>query len=150
MNLNNAGKKILIVEDDQFLRDFYQELLSAEGYEVDVAADGEVGLRKMIQGDWDLVLLDIMLPKKDGLNILRDLKVQPATTPNGPIVVLTNLGNDTIINQAFTLGATGYLIKSALNPDEVLTEIHSFLEKPASNESVQNNTPSSTDGTANG
>lgn len=127
--MDKANTKILIVEDDQFLRDFYQELLASEGYTIDVAADGEIALSKIRQGNWNLILLDIMLPKKDGLNILRDLKVQPAAAPNGPIVVLTNLGNDTIINQAFTLGATGYLIKSALNPDEVLAEIHSFLQK---------------------
>ncbi len=127
--MDNSKIRILIVEDDQFLRDFYQELLTSEGYAVDVAADGEVALTKMRQGGWNLVLLDIMLPKKDGLNILRDLKVQGPAAPNGPIVMLTNLGNDTIINQAFSMGATGYLIKSALNPDEVLTEIHSFLQK---------------------
>lgn len=124
------NKRILIVEDDQFLRDFYQELLTSEGYTVDVAADGEVALSKILQGGWNLVLLDIMLPKKDGLHILQDLKVQKPSSPIGPIVVLTNLGHDAVINQAFTLGASGYLIKSALNPDQVLTEINSFLNKP--------------------
>ncbi len=127
---DNAGKKILIVEDDQFLRDFYQELLTSEGYVIDSAADGEIALAKIRQGGFDLVLLDIMLPKKDGLHILQDLKVQGPSKPNGQIVVLTNLGHDTVINQAFTLGASGYLIKSALNPDQVLTEIKNFLQKP--------------------
>lgn len=117
-------KKILIIEDDQFLRDFYQELFTSEGYTVDVAADGVDGEAKIKLGGWSLVLLDIMLPKKDGLNILRDIKANPA---NGPIVVLTNLGHDAVINQAFALGASGYLIKSAMNPDEVLTEIDSYL-----------------------
>lgn len=120
------------MEDDQFLRDFYQELLSSEKYVVDVAADGEVAETKIRQGGWNLIMLDIMLPKKDGLTILKDLKIQPPVKQNGPIVVLTNLGNDTVINQAFTLGAAGYLIKSALNPDEVLNELHSFLQKPVS------------------
>lgn len=113
------------------MRDFYQELLTSEGYTVDVAADGDVALSKILQGGWNLVLLDIMLPKKDGLHILQDLKVQKPVSPIGPIVVLTNLGHDTVINQAFTLGASGFLIKSALNPDQVLTEIKSFLTKPA-------------------
>lgn len=126
----NSGKKILLVEDDQFLRDFYQELLTSEGFIIDTAADGETALQKIRQGGWDLVLLDIMLPKKDGLHILQDLKVQGPSKSIGPIVVLTNLGHDTVINQAFTLGASGYLIKSALNPDQVLTEINSFLSKP--------------------
>lgn len=128
---DNSGKKILLVEDDQFLRDFYQELLNSEGFAVDTAADGEVALEKIRQGEWNLVLLDIMLPKKDGLHILQDLKVQGPSKPIGPIVVLTNLGHDAVINQAFTLGASGYLIKSALSPDQVLTEIKSFLTKPA-------------------
>lgn len=125
----NANKKILIVEDDQFLRDFYQELLQGEGYLVDAAADGEVAWEKVHQGGYHLILLDIMLPKKDGLHILRDLKTQHSTQPNGPIVVLTNLGHDAIINQAFGLGASGYLVKSSMNPDEVLNQIHSFLQK---------------------
>ncbi len=127
---DNSGKKILIVEDDQFLRDFYQELLTSEGFIIDTAADGEIALQKIRQGGWNLVLLDIMLPKKDGLHILQDLKVQGPSQPIGPIVVLTNLGHDTVINQAFTLGANGFLIKSALNPDQVLAEIKNFLQKP--------------------
>lgn len=122
-------KKILIVEDDQFLREFYQELLLEEGYLIDVAADGEVGLEKIRNNDYDLVLLDIMLPKKDGLQVLRDLKVTPAKTPNLKIVNLTNLGQDTVIKECFDLGAQGYLIKSALNPDQVLIEVKNYLTK---------------------
>lgn len=127
--MDNASKKILIIEDDQFLREFYQELLQEEGYLVDVAQDGEVGLAKLREGGFNLTLLDIMLPKKDGIQILRDLKVQGPKQSNGPIVCLTNLGQDTVIKECFDLGATGYLIKSALNPDEVLQEIKSYLNK---------------------
>ena len=126
---NNQNKKILIVEDDQFLREFYQELLIAEGYFVDMAPDGEVALKKIWEKEFDLILLDIMLPKKDGVQILRELKTRPPKSPQVPIVVLTNLGQDTIIKECFDLGAEGYLIKSALNPDQVLTEIKSYLSK---------------------
>ena len=122
-------KTVLIVEDDQFLREFYQELLQAEGYFVDVAPDGEVGSQKLLTGGYDLVLLDIMLPKKDGLGVLKDLKTNHPQKPNGPVVVLTNLGQDVIIKQCFDLGATGYMIKSALNPDQVLQEVNSYLKK---------------------
>jgi len=121
-------KKILIIEDDQFLRDFYMELLSAEGYQIDVAGDGDTAFAKIKQGGWDLIMLDIMLPKKDGIQILKDLKDQNIN-PSGPILVLTNLGNDTIVNECFALGAAGYLIKSAMNPDEVLIELHNYLNK---------------------
>lgn len=127
--MDNSSQRILIVEDDQFLREFYEELLKSEGYTVESAADGEEGLQKVLQGGWNLVLLDIMLPKKDGLQILRDAKAQPPANPNGSIVALTNLGNDTVIKQCFDLGAAGYLIKSALDPNQVLTEIHSYLQK---------------------
>ena len=121
------NQKILIVEDDQFLREFYQELLVGENYQVDVAEDGEIALNKIREGGFDLVLLDIMLPKKDGLQILKEIKLSPAKRPNKLIVMLTNLGQDTIIKQCFELGANGYLIKSAMNPDQVLSEIQNYL-----------------------
>ncbi|MBI4040052.1 response regulator transcription factor [Candidatus Daviesbacteria bacterium] len=124
----SANKKILIIEDDQFLRDFYQELLTSEGYMVDVAGDGETGLTKIKQGGWSLVMLDIMLPKMDGLQVLKEVKALQISN-NGPIVVLTNLGNDATVNQCFAMGAAGYLIKSAMNPDEILAEIHNYLAK---------------------
>ena len=123
------AQKILVVEDDQFLRELYNELLVEEGYSVDLAADGEEGLNKVLVGGYDLVLLDIMLPKMDGLEILRRVKDKHPATPNGPVVLLTNLGQDSIIKEGFNLGASGYLIKSAMNPDQVLSEIKVFLSK---------------------
>lgn len=125
----DVKKKILIVEDDQFLREFYQDLLQSEGYSVDVAADGETGLNKALAGGWGLLLLDLMLPKRDGLQILKEIKVKLSPSTTGVIVILTNLGQDAIIKQCLDLGAAGYLVKSAMNPDQVLTEIHSYLEK---------------------
>lgn len=121
--------KILVVEDDQFIREFYEDLLKEEGYIVETAVDGEAALTKIRQGGWNIIMLDIMLPKIDGLQILRELKIKPPAATNGPIIVLTNLGNNTIINQAFELGANGYLIKSAMNPDDVLKEIRNFIPK---------------------
>lgn len=127
--MDSATKKILVVEDDQFLREFYKELLSSEGYAVDEAADGEVALSKLQNNDYNLVLLDLMLPKKDGVQVLRDLKATSSKSTNIIIVVLTNLGQDLVIKECFDLGANGYLIKSALNPDQVLTEVKSYLNK---------------------
>lgn len=127
--MDNAQKKILIVEDDQFLREFYQELLNEEGYITDAASDGEMGLSKIVSNEYNLILLDIMLPKKDGIQILRDLKTTPPKSQNATIVILTNLGQDAVIKECFNLGADGYLIKSALNPDQVLAEVKSYLQK---------------------
>lgn len=128
-SMDNQNKKILIVEDDQFLREFYQELLESEGFVVDVAQDGEVGFQKALSGGYHLILLDIMLPKKDGLQILRELKIQSPKQPNKIVVILTNLGQDAVTKECFNLGAAGFLIKSAMNPDQVLTEIKSYLQK---------------------
>jgi len=123
------AQSILLVEDDEFLRQLYDELLKGEGYNVTLAADGQIGLEKMQQGGFDLILLDIMLPKMDGLEILRHIKEKPPATKSGPIVLLTNLGQDSIIKEGFALGASGYLIKSAMNPDQVLSEVKVFLSK---------------------
>ena len=127
--MDNSTKRILIVEDDQFLREFYQELLQGEKFQVEIAEDGEVGLAKAKHGGFSLILLDIMMPKKDGLQVLRELKLAPPANTNGPIVVLTNLGQDIVIKQCFDMGASGFLIKSAMNPDQVLTEVHAYLQK---------------------
>lgn len=126
--MENQNIKLLIVEDDQFLREFYQELFMGEGYQVDVASDGEIAFKKITENQYNLILLDIMLPKKDGLQILRELKAA-GKMPGLRVVALTNLGQDIVIKEAFDLGAEGYMIKSALNPDQVLTEVKSYLSK---------------------
>lgn len=123
------AQKILIIEDDQFLRELYEELMTSEGYVVETAADGEEGSKKALAGGYDLLVVDIMLPKKDGLDILRDLKAKGSKKPNGKIVLLTNLGQDAVVKEGFSLGAAGYLIKSALTPDQVLHEFRTFLAK---------------------
>ena len=127
--MDNQQKRVLIVEDDQFLREFYQELLTSEGHFVDAASDGEIALTKLRSNEYNLVLLDLMLPKKDGVQVLRDLKVSPPKSSQINILVLTNLGQDLVVKECFDLGADGYLIKSALNPDQVLTEVKSYLDK---------------------
>lgn len=121
--------KILIIENDQFLREFYQELLQAEGYLVDVAADGETGLKKIQENEYELVLLDIKLPKKDGLQILHDLKIRPPVSDDVSIVVLANSGQEATIKKCFDLGAAGFLIKSVLDAGQVLSEIRNFLPR---------------------
>ncbi len=125
-------KRILIVEDDQFLREFYEELLTSQNYVIDSAPDGAIAEEKILAGGFDLVLLDLMLPKKTGLDILTDLKTKAPVKPNGPIVVLTNLGQDAMIKNCFDMGASGYMIKSALDPEQVLAEITNYLAQGTS------------------
>ncbi len=125
---NIPAKKILVVEDDQFIRELYIDILQDEGYDVDHAVDGEEGYAKLHMGGFDLVLLDIMLPKIDGIKILEKLKNEtPPVSPNKAILVLSNLGQETIIGNAIALGARGYLIKSDHTPDQVINKVKEYL-----------------------
>lgn len=121
------SSRILVVEDDQFLRDLYVDLLASEHYEVQAAKDGEEALGKIQEGGYDLVLLDIMLPKKDGVQILSELKQNPPRQANKKIVFLTNMGQESIIKNGHDYGVVGYLIKSALTPDQFLSEVKKYL-----------------------
>jgi len=121
-----VSKKILIVEDDKMMRDLYSDILTGAGYEVELAEDGLVAEKMMKKGGYDLVLLDIMLPDRDGLQVLESLSVKQRKAC-GKVVVLTNLGQDTLVKNGFELGADGYLFKYALNPDQILEEMKGFL-----------------------
>ena len=117
------GKKLLIVEDEQDIRELYSEILRDEGYEVTEAWDGEVGLKTALSGRFDIILLDVMLPKVDGLKILKEIKKKPELSKI-PVILLTNLGADAVIKEAFTLGAEAYVIKSEYTPDQVIKEVN--------------------------
>lgn len=124
-----AGKqKILILEDDQYTRDVYQEVLTGAGYEVTTAVDGEEGLVKIKEGGYNLILLDMMMPKLDGLGVLTSLKDSPPKAANGPIILLTNLAHDPVINKALSLGAKSFLIKSDLNPDQLVAKVKELIK----------------------
>lgn len=121
-------KKILVVEDDTFLRDLYVEILTDAGFTVEQAPDGEVGYQAMYQGGFDLVLLDIMLPKMNGVSIMEKLsKETPPLVPNKSVIVLSNLGQDAMIGNLMSLGAAGYMIKSDYTPDQVIQKVKSIL-----------------------
>ncbi len=126
--------KILIVEDDKALQEVYSDTLRAEeGYEIDTADDGETALQKMQQGGWDLVLLDIILPKINGLDIMERLKSQPPlTNPNKCVVFLTNLDKSEEIDRGLKL-ANGYLIKSQITPGDLVQEVSFYLSSAAQN-----------------
>lgn len=120
------NKKILLVEDDALMKQLYRDLLAKEGYSVDTATDGEEGFNKMKKGGWDLVLLDFVLPKLDGLQIMKKLQTDPPENKNKSIVFLTNLEHSKDINDAAKF-VNGVIIKSDLNPEEFLSKIKSYL-----------------------
>lgn len=118
--------KILIIEDDDFIREMYQMELQRAGFEADTASSGEEGLKILGQGPVDLLLLDILMPGMNGLEVLKQIKQNPSLQ-NLKVVLLTNLGQETTIKEGFKMGAVGYLIKAAYNPDQVVAEVKSFL-----------------------
>lgn len=122
--------KILIVDDDPDLRDIYDETFTEAGYQVDLAIDGKEGLDKIFKGGYDLILLDIMMPKIDGLTVLKKIKTSGITLPPNIIVILSQLNEENIIKQAMELGAKDYLIKSDYTPDQVLKKVNNLLSKP--------------------
>lgn len=125
-------KRILVVEDDLFLRELYTDILKAENYNVDSAADGEEALGKIKVGGYDLVLLDIIMPKMDGLEVMRQTQNSPPQTPNKCVVFLTNLDKDEEIKTALKLG-NGYLIKSQITPGSLVEEVKMYLDKHKDN-----------------
>ena len=120
--------KILLVEDDKNAINLYKQILESGGYEVDVAEDGEAGLAKIKEGGHSLVLLDVMIPKMDGLTVLSALKKDPPKTPVGKIVLLTNLTHNPILEEAKDLGAQGHIDKASLNPDQFLEKVKALLQ----------------------
>ena len=118
-------KRILLVEDDEFLRDVYQEVLSAEGFSITVAADGNTALEKVKQGNWDLILMDFYIPQLSGIDIVNQIQ-HLSPSPAKKIVFLTNVSDEKDLNQMATLG-NDYLIKSDLTPQQLVEKVKSYL-----------------------
>lgn len=125
--IDHKGRKILIAEDELFLRDLYVEILRNEGYEVSAAENGEVAFAAITNKIFDLILLDIIMPEMDGLQVLQSLKNVGENETFGHIVLLTNLGNDIVISKALEYGVRGFMLKSDYTPDEILTEVKNHL-----------------------
>ncbi|MEK7516945.1 MAG: response regulator [Patescibacteria group bacterium] len=122
------SEKILVVEDDLFLRELYTDILTAEGYKVESAGDGEEALSKIKLGGYTLILLDIILPKIDGLEVMRQVKANPPKNPNKCVIFLTNIDKDEEIKTALKLGQ-GYLIKSQITPGSLVSEVKNYLKQ---------------------
>ena len=121
-----SKKKILIVEDEVTLQKALTEFLTAEGFEVLSALDGEKGLGLAKSEKPDLVILDIILPKKDGYEVLTEIK-NSEETKNIPVILLTNLESPEDIDRAFEKGASTYLVKSNYRLEEVVKKIKGTL-----------------------
>ncbi len=121
------GTKVLIIEDDKFLSELISTKLDKEGYEVDIALDGETGLTKIKEGKPTIILLDIMLPGIDGFEVLEKMQADEASK-NIPVVILSNFGQEEKVERGLTLGAKDYLVKANFTTGEIVEKIKTTLE----------------------
>jgi len=120
-------QKILVIEDDKFLRELMTEELKREGFFVVSVIDGEEGLEKIPQEIPDLVLLDLILPGIDGFEVLKRIKENPSISKI-PVIILSNLGQKDNIDKGMNLGATDYLIKAHFTPREIIAKVKTMFK----------------------
>jgi len=113
--------KVLIAEDDKFLRNVLKVKLAAEGFRVLAAEDGEETLAVIASGKPDILLLDIIMPKKNGFDVLEDIQLKGGKML--PVIILSNLGQEEDIKRGLALGAVDYLVKSDHSLKEVVDKV---------------------------
>ena len=121
-------KKILLAEDDKFICKAYMDGLAKAGFEVFIAHDGVEAMNKIKSQKFDLILLDLVMPSKNGFEVLEELIINPGMS-NAPVVVLSNLGQESDTKKAKDLGAVDYFIKSNTSMKEVVEKIKFHLAK---------------------
>ncbi len=122
------AKKILVVEDDKFLRELISQKLTKEGYNVIEAMDGKQGIESIRTEKPDLVLLDLILPVIDGFEVLSQAKSDPSLSQI-PIIILSNLGQKEDIEKGLKIGAADYLIKAHFTPNEIIDKVKNILKE---------------------
>lgn len=122
------GKTILIVEDDNFLVNILKARLGAEGFTILVASDGVEALEIMKKENPDLVLLDLMLPKRSGFELLEDAVKLSGQLRKIPILIISNLGREVDIERGKSLGASEYFVKAKLSIDELVGKVKDYLK----------------------
>ena len=122
----SINKKILIIEDDEFLLSMYSTKFEIEGYDVIMASDGEIGLEKVKTEKPGIILLDIMLPNMDGFDVLKGIKANRETS-SIPVILLTNLSQKQDVERGLSMGADDYLVKAHFMPSEVVDKINRLL-----------------------
>lgn len=120
--------KILLIEDDKFFREFYSSKLKEKNIEVETAQDGEEGLAKIQSFMPDVVLLDIIMPKKDGFDVLTEMGTL-GLLPRLPVIVFSTLGQEKDVQEAQRLGARGYVNKSFFDFDVLYSRILELLKQ---------------------
>lgn len=121
-------KNILCVDDEEFNRDFYRDFLTTRGYKVTTAKNGKEALKALDKDSFHLILLDIVMPVMDGVETLQELKKKKPKKKQGPIYLLTVLGQTDVEKKVQGLGVTGFLMKADLSPEEFYDRVEQILK----------------------
>src|ERR1051325_8809856 len=119
-------KKVLIIEDDPIVAHIYRTRLEKEGYSVEIAADGQSGFYRIHEFEPDAVLLDLMLPKMNGVEILKKIRAESRYAKT-PVIVFTNAYVPNMINESFLAGATLVFNKATLTPRQIIDSLHGAI-----------------------
>lgn len=122
------NKRILLVDDDEFLVDMYSVKFQEAGFEVDTAMDGEKGLQKVREENFDVLLLDLVMPAVDGFEVLEKLN-EEELREGMKVIVLSNQGKAENIERGESLGIDGYIVKANAIPSEVLERVKNIIQK---------------------
>jgi len=122
-----VNTKVLVVEDEEILRDVLKDRLLEEGWAVDVAEDGEKATEMIKNNKYNVILLDLLLPRKSGFDVLEEIKNDAHLKENnGIVIVLSNLGGDDDVKRALGLGAVDYFVKTQHPIAEVIDKIKKY------------------------
>lgn len=130
MSQSNSSIRILLAEDNIATGQMYTKLMESKGFDVVYASDGEQAYEQAHEGGFTLILMDIRMPKMDGLEVLEKLQQNPPKQKNGPLVMLTNLTDEDRVKKAMSMGALSYVDKSNLNPEQLVQKIYGVLGLP--------------------
>jgi len=125
-----ANKKILValIEDDPLIAEMYTTKFKKEGFDLKHAPDGETGLQLIKDAKPDIILLDIIMPKLDGFQVLKQLRILP-DFKDTPVIMLTNLGQEEDVQKGRQYGATDYFIKTNFTPAAIVDKVKTLLKK---------------------
>lgn len=123
----NTKKKVVIIEDDDHVSRVYDIKLKMENIDTVIAKDGEEGIKTVFAEKPDLVLLDLMIPKKDGFAVLEEIKKNP-DFKNTPVFILSNLGQQSDVDKVMELGAAEHMIKANYSIKQIISKVKEYLK----------------------
>jgi DNA-binding response OmpR family regulator len=132
-------KKILIVEDDESLRQMYKQVFVNSGYAVDEAVDPNKSLELLKENSYNVILLDLLFPSMDGVDVVRTIKSDVTKNSTTPIIILTNLTHDKKIKKVMQLGAYKCLFKAEHTPKTIFKEVDAIIKDNNTNDDKEQN-----------